>query len=357
MKLLFISRSYPPLVGGLEKHNQAIYCAVKKKIGANTLVNKRGKWALPWFLSLCFMRALLVSSRRESVLLGDGVLSIVGWFIKCIRPSVAVVCVVHGLDVTYKNAFYQTLWLGFFIPKVDKIIAVSQATANALISRGISKAKVLVIPNGIEPLPAYQRESEFLASHFNIDSKGKVVLFTLGHLVKRKGVDWFINNVLTQLGPEFIYIVAGDGPERMVIKQSIIDKQLSNKVFVLGGVSESIKTQLFANADLFIQPNIKVSGDMEGFGIVVLEANIHGLAVLGADLEGLKDSICDGNNGWLVASGQAQQFIKRIAEVTASKACLNRAGDKAKVFCLQSFCWNNIADQYINVFSELRNPH
>jgi glycosyltransferase involved in cell wall biosynthesis len=178
-------------------------------------------------------------------------------------------------------------------------------------------------------------------------------LLTLGRLVKRKGIDWFINHVFAQLDDTFIYIIAGDGPEKQVIGQSIKDKRLTDKVFCVGVVSEQTKTQLFLNSDLFIQPNIKVKGDMEGFGIAVLEANIHGLPVLGSRLEGLKDSIAEGKNGWLIESENKQHFINKILEVSRSGHELKLAGEKARIFCLQQFCWDKIADQYIDVFLKL----
>ena len=353
MKLLFISRSYPPVIGGLEKHNYSIHSALHKKIKINALVNKFGKKVLPLFLPLCLVRALLISSKQESVLLGDGVLGIVGWFIKTIKPSVPVVCIIHGLDITYKNAFYQYFWVGLFLPKLDKIIAVSHATADAVISRGIPQSKLIVIPNGIYPLQNLDRNKNFLSPHLNIAIDNQIVLFTLGRLVKRKGINWFINHVFTHLEGPFIYIIAGDGPEKDAIEQSIIANQLTDKVFCLGSVTEKTKSQLFLNADLFIQPNIKVKGDMEGFGIAVLEANLHELPVLGSKLEGLKDSIVEGQNGWLIEPEEPSIFTEKILEVTQSKKRLKQAGQNAKTFCLQQFCWDKIADQYIEVFREL----
>src|SRR5690625_7613993 len=72
---------------------------------------------------------------------------------------------------------------------------------------------------------------------------------------------------------------------------------------MLGRLSEVDLSRLYRGADLFVMPNIPVEGDMEGFGVVMLEAGLSGLPVVASSLEGILDVVEEGNNGHLIESG------------------------------------------------------
>ena len=354
MKLLFISRAYPPIVGGLEKHNHALHEALCTKTLVEAIINRKGKKALLCFLPLATLKALFRTSEFDAVLLGDGLLSILGWFIKVLRPNTSVICIIHGLDITYPNPIYQFFWTRLFLPKMDQVIAVSQATAETAINKGLQISKLAIIPNGVhqqEKQSPHDRKK--LNALLNIETENKIVLFTLGRLVKRKGVNWFIQQVMPKIQDRCLYLIAGDGPEKTAIEKSIQEHHLEKAVYCFGFVDDELKSFLFTNADLFIQPNIKVDGDMEGFGIAVLEANANGLAVLGSNLEGLKDSITENQNGWLLKPGNAIAYAQKITQLSMHPIKMQQAGDKAKRFCHQHFSWDRIAEQYLEVVTNL----
>lgn len=348
MKLVYISRAYPPIVGGLEKHNQAIHEALQRKAQVKAIINRKGKKALFWFMPYAAFNALLAASRYDAVLLGDGVLAAVGWIIKLFRPNIPVVCIVHGLDITFANPIYQFFWVRLFLAKMDKIIAVSNATAEETVQRGIATTKLAIIPNGINKQEYKNaRDRKQLQELLKQDIEDKLVLFTIGRLVKRKGVNWFIAQVMPQIKDRCIYLIAGDGPEKTEIERTIKEKHLENAVYHFGFVSEELKSLLFSNSDLFVQPNIKVKGDMEGFGIAVLEANLNNLSVLGSRLEGLQDSIIENQNGWLIEPEDDIAYVQKINALSQSREELSQAGHKAKEFCLQNFTWERIAENYL----------
>jgi glycosyltransferase involved in cell wall biosynthesis len=354
MKLLLISRAYPPVIGGLEKHNHALHEALLSKTCVEAIINRKGKKALLWFLPLATLKSLFRTHEFDVVLLGDGLLSALGWAIKLFRPNTPIICIIHGLDITYPHPVYQFFWIRLFLPKMDQIIAVSQATAETAIKNGLNASKVAVIPNGVHQLEQQPpRDRKKLDALLNISTENKIILFTIGRLVKRKGVNWFIQQVMPKIQGHCIYLVAGDGQEKAAIDNSIQEHRLEKVVHCIGFVTDELKSFLFANADLFIQPNIKVDGDMEGFGIAVLEANAYGLAVLGSNLEGLKDSITENQNGWLLEPGNATGYTKKITELAKHPIKMQQAGDNAKRFCLQHFSWDRIAEQYLEAAGKL----
>ena len=194
-------------------------------------------------------------------------------------------CILHGLDVTYSNPIYQRIWLERFLVSVDRIFAVSQATADQVIRRGIADTKIKVIPNGVtHPYENRPFKNVGLQTLVGKSLTGKKILITVGRLVRRKGIDWFVREVMPSLDENIVYIVVGDGPEMSSIKESISERKLGQRVFMTGRVNEEQKWMLLAKAHLFIQPNIRVQKDMEGFGISVLEANLAGLFVIASGL-------------------------------------------------------------------------
>ena len=80
------------------------------------------------------------------------------------------------------------------------------------------------------------------------------------------------------------------------------------RVRCLGKISEDELVELYRRGQLFVMPNIVVPGDMEGFGIVMLEAGACGLPTLAADLEGIRDVIDEGINGWFAPTEDADAF-------------------------------------------------
>src|SRR4030066_657705 len=149
MKILFISRAYPPTVGGIENQNYELSEWLPKIAEVKTLANARGKLFLPLFIPYAFTKALFLFRRYDAVLLGDGVLGIIGWKLKLFYKK-PVILIVHGLDLTYRNFLYQKLWIGFFLKKMDRLIAVGNETIRAGMERTIPKDKFVFIPNGID---------------------------------------------------------------------------------------------------------------------------------------------------------------------------------------------------------------
>lgn len=354
IKILFISRAYPPVVGGIENQNFELGAWLSKIAEVKIIANRYGKLFLPIFLPYSIIRALFLLPRYDAILLGDGVLSVVGWKLKFFTKK-PVFCVVHGLDITYRNWLFQTFWVGLFLKKMDKLIAVGKETIKAGTERGISEDKFVFIPNGVDRKKCcgdYNREDLQNILKENIGDK-KIIL-TSGRLVKRKGVAWFICNVLSKLPENFHYVIAGDGPDRENISKAIAEKNLSNRVDILGYVTDKTRNTLFNTADIFVQPNIKVEGDMEGFGISVIEAGACGRVVLASNIEGLKDAIKDGENGFLVPYGDAEFWAEKIKEVLSDDNFRKEFGEKAQKFVEENYSWEKISQKYLDEIMKLK---
>lgn len=347
MKILFISRAYPPIVGGIENQNYELSVWLGKYLDVETVANRKGKKFLPIFLPFSSMLAILEMKNYDALLLGDGVLGLVGWIVKLFYKKKPVICVIHGLDLTYEMSFYQKLWVGFFLKKIDKFIAVGNETVKIALEKGFPKEKVVFIPNGVDTeklIGNYSKKD--LENILKINLEGKKVILTSGRLAKRKGVAWFVENVMPKLSENIIYIVAGSGPDKENIEKTIEKQNLSSRVNMLGYVTDEVRNILMNTCDIFVQPNIKIEGDMEGFGISVIEAASCKLPVIASDLEGLKDAIKNNENGFLIKPNDINGYVEKINSLLANNEFRKSFGEKARQYVIENYKWEFIASKY-----------
>jgi phosphatidylinositol alpha-1,6-mannosyltransferase len=352
-KILFISHTFPPITGGVENQNYELSVWLGK-ISNLTLLANRKRWLIPFFLPYATLRAVFSARKYDTILLGSGLLGIVGWSVKKLTRK-PVIAVLHGLDLTWQNSLYQKLWVKNFIPSLDKLICVGNETVRVAKEKGLAENKIIFIPNGVDTeknLGSYSRAD--LEKVLGLGLENKKVILTSGRLAKRKGVAWFIQNTLPKLPENILYVVAGDGPDKETILEAIRETNAENRVKMLGYVPDETRNILLNTADLFIQPNIKIEGDMEGFGLSVIEASACRLPVIASRLEGLQDAIIDGQNGFLVASGGAEGFVDKIAQMLNNEAFRKEFGEKARQFTIEHYSWEIIAKKYAEVIKSIK---
>jgi phosphatidylinositol alpha-1,6-mannosyltransferase len=266
------------------------------------------------------------------------------------RIGQPMVTINHGRDVTLDNAVYQK-----FVPHVfralDGVISVSRATRQECIKRGMKAEGGVALPNGfdlamMDDLPDKYAARSILKDQFSIDFTRKKVLLTVGRQVKRKGHDWFIRKIFSKLPANVLYLVVGSGPESAKLKKLVKQHGLQNRIFLLGRQPERLLKLAYKAADIFIMPNIPVEGDMEGFGIVLLEANLAETPVVASNLEGIKDVVKNGRNGQTVTPLHADEFAETTCELLDSD--LEELGRKARQYVQQNFGWERVSKKYLD---------
>jgi glycosyltransferase involved in cell wall biosynthesis len=149
---------------------------------------------------------------------------------------------------------------------------------------------------------------------------------------------------MPKLNPQYLYVIAGDGPEKNNIQKIITQKKLQKRVFLLGKIDSETLKFLYNLADIFVMPNIKVKGDMEGFGIVALEAASYGLPVIASNIEGIKDAVLEGTTGFLIEEKNSFKFVEAIKKINLNREKIIKAVQN-------KFSWTIIAKQYQKIFS------
>jgi phosphatidylinositol alpha-1,6-mannosyltransferase len=342
MNVLFVTRKYPPMVGGMEALS---YFLTTGFPAPKTIVALcRRQTHLFWFLPYALLRVALTSQRYDVVHLGDPLLGVVGLVPRFLakRP---VFVTVHGLDMTYESRLYQWYFRRFV--RGSAYVAISKSTREIAVEHGLSPVEV--VPVGV-PDRFFALVRDANADAELVEKRdGRVVLLTVGRLVKRKGVAWFIRNVLPRL-EKVLYVVVGEGEDREDIERAIAETNAAPDVLLLGKVSEERLTNLLRSSDIFVMPNIVVPGDVEGFGIVALEAAASGLCVVAPRLQGIKDAILDGENGVLVEPEDRAAFANALAPLVSDAAARKRLGDRARAVTQREYAWPKVVARYEELF-------
>ncbi len=194
-----------------------------------------------------------------------------------------------------------------FAHRRNLVLTVSESTARELESLGVPRERIRMLTNGVAPAgPSAPRSAEptFLA---------------LGRLAEYKRIDLLLrlwDRVRPVVGGRLI--VAGDGPER-----GRLESIAGPGVTFTGRVSEQEKHRLMAAAWLLLHPAL-----IEGWGLVVTEAALHGTPALGFDVPGLRDSVQHGRTG-LLARTEAE-FASAWAALTLDPARRAAMGEAAR---------------------------
>lgn len=365
---MFITRTYPPVIGGMETLSYYLTKTVSKYTKAYLIKNPYGKKALPFFAVWAFVKAIviLLFTDVKIIHLSDGVLAPIGKILGWIFPRTKIVSNIHGLDVAYVEQFptynYTNMWA---IKSLDEIIAVSNEVKETCLKYQIPENIITIIPNGTDSGAYYSPEIKkdkltLWPKYFpRLDSKVNFekdfIILSLGRIVKRKGLAWFLKNVFMDLPGNAKLVVASKGPDEERVKKTVEEKNLQDRVFFLGFISEEEKKLLLNACDILIMPNIKVKGDREGFGITAIEAGSCELIPVVSDLEGLKDAIADKENGLRLPSKDKNKYVETIKFLMDNPGYKKELGQKARRYVKENFDWSIVGRKYLEEFRKIEN--
>jgi glycosyltransferase involved in cell wall biosynthesis len=209
-------------------------------------------------------------------------------------------------------------------------MAVSRSTAQDLGARGLPESSIAVIPNGVDA----DLYTPAAVARFDVPT----VLY-LGRLKRYKRVDLPIRALaaLREEGVEARLIVAGTGDHAQRLREIAEELGVHDRVELPGHVSEARKVELFRRAWVHVLTSPK-----EGWGITNLEAAACGTPTVASDSPGLRDSVMDGETGFLVPHGDVPALAGRIRALIQDRALLERMGSAARRFA-QRFTWDRAA--------------
>lgn len=368
LKVIYVSHLHPPSdaqsknIGGMQTTSMQLLNELKQRPELSVVpIVLESPWKgieirTFWFMVRLFLTlpAIVKREKADVILFSSMVTGLLALFVRS-RVTIPMVTINHGQDVTLPLGFYQKLLPRIF-QSLNGAISISEATRNACISRGLTPAKGTVIPNGMEiPKRVYNKgySRQLIEETFSLDLTHKYLLLSVGRQVKRKGHAWFIEDVLPSIENDVVYLLIGQGKEHQNLQDLKARSSCGDRIILVGAQPQELLRHAYDAADLFIMPNIPVEGDLEGFGVVMLEANEARTPVVASDLEGIRDVIQNGINGYRVPPYNNKLFARIVDDILDCK--LEDLCESSYTFVTQNYTWKNLCSLYVRCLKQIVN--
>lgn len=351
-KPVLFSFDYPPLDGGISRLCSEIvgqasaYENVEFKVVSGT--SRR-----PW-RELKALASLMRFSAAPYCLCGL-------WYpeglIATLVGSRKRIILAHGSELMptrqrWRRAIWNLLqrWV---MTKAQVVVANSQYTAELV--RSVSPgAKVIAIPLAVDPEKFSPGPMPVAREKMKLP-QDKFILCSVSRVHKYKGFET-VFQAIASLSPgdreQLLYVIAGNGPDRKALEAMTRELGIEKNVQWMGFVADSDLADVYRAADLFVlcTRENKNSREVEGFGLVFLEAQACGTPAIGTRAGGIPDAISDGNGGWLITPDSAEELAKHILRLKNDNQEMSQQRVRARTRVVESCTWK----KYVrHLFSEL----
>lgn len=354
---MLVTRNFPPLLGGMERLNKYLLGALAENwraglcgpSGASRFAEAAQEiqesviTPLPEFLlkSMWHSWRMAVRRRPRWIVAGSGLTAPMAW-LAARRVGAKAAVYLHGLDIIAPSLIYRSLWLPF-IRRCDVVLVNSRATRELALANGVSRERITVVNPGTE-IPALDGEhAKLFRSVRNLGHAP--VMLSVGRLTQRKGLAEFVIKALPQVVsacPEALLVVIGDeasdalhggnGGQKERILRLARSAGMEDHVRFLGRCDEDDLHAAYQASNVHVFPVLSMPGDVEGFGMVALEAAAHGLPTVAFDVGGISDAVQSGVTGALVEPNRYDEFCAEILRYIGTDELVPEVTEGCRVF-------------------------
>jgi phosphatidyl-myo-inositol dimannoside synthase len=381
---LLFTLEYPPFKGGVANYYLNIvnyWPSVNNNLATklapdnifvlnnneNTLIKD---WLFPKWLPAFFVLYKIIKKKQiDHIIIGHLLpLGTVAYLITKITKTPYSV-MIHGMDFSYSQKNKRKAKITErILNKAVQIICTNSYVVDLINQTYLNKfnSKIHVINPGINvyeshnPLQKDSDATKLSRNNFQFTTEGilnkyelrdKIILLSIGRLVKRKGFDMVIKTMpeILKSIPNLTYIIAGTGPDENYLKNLAFNQ---NNIIFTGEISDQEKWTLLKNCDIFITVSRDIAGDFEGFGIVYLEAALAGKPVIAGNSGGVKDAVVNNETGILINNPEdVNEIIQAIIKLALDVQLRLRTGEQAKKRVINNFNWS---DKVNNIYKIIK---
>jgi phosphatidyl-myo-inositol dimannoside synthase len=261
-----------------------------------------------------------------------------GWL--ALRCGTSYCCFVHGEELNTAQTSRQLYWMArCTLARARVLFANSRNTARLLREQWtVPDDKIRIVHPGVDTrrfIPAAWDE----AARTQLGWSGRMVVLTVGRLQKRKGHDRMIEAVamLAPRFPDLLYAIIGAGEEAAALKEQVRRTGLDAHVRFHGAVDDDLLVRAYQQADVFILPNRTVAGDFEGFGIVLLEAQACGCAVIAGSSGGTREAIRPDETGLIIDCTQPAEIAAAVSALLSDAERRRQMGAQGRRWVEHAF--------------------
>ena len=258
--------------------------------------------------------------------------------------------VVYGLELVERMSPRERRRRAGALRAARRVFAISDATAALVRTLGIPDERITLVRPGIDPEALVPPPAgEGAAIRARIAAPARRYMLSVCTLVPRKGVDLAIRAfaALASAFPDVDYVIAGQGARREELERLAATLGVADRVRLVGPVDDATKLALYEGCELFVLPNRRFAHDMEGFGIVFLEAGLFGKAVIGGANGGALDAVADGTTGLLVDTSTDEVPLREaMRRLLSDPELARRLGENGRARALADFTWAGAATRF-----------
>jgi phosphatidylinositol alpha-1,6-mannosyltransferase len=369
MKILLCSSEFPPGPGGIGRHAADLSIALSNKGHKIDVVSPfdytdfksleifkkslpgeivlipfpRIGWATYLYRIFLLLKQLYKTKYTRIILTGTFPIWM-GKLIKLVNgKNQHLDMFIHGSEINPSNLFKR--WFTHFnLKQADYIWSVSSYSKYLLPPALQKQSNIQILPNGIHPL----EWEGFNSGMPYIGWKGNPKLLTVGNLTNRKGQHRVVKALLDiiKVYPDAHYHMAGLPTNEKEIMDLARQLGVANHITIHGRLPGRLElASAYKTADVFIMlSENQADGDVEGFGIAILEANYFGLPAIGAKGCGIADAIIVGKTGELVDGNNPVEIVDAIKKIIQKKDSYSKYLPE----WIQSHDWNNLVEKFID---------
>lgn len=365
MKVGIVTDAFPPTVGGMETYARNFVEELASSDAVSTIevlafdpspdealdsnprlrVERSGKQRSVerWWVGIDWLRRRgSFDALHALTLYPAGVLAVTA---RLARIASRTFVTIHGTDALSVLDHMRHRWIrSFILSNVDGVFFNSDSTREKVVAAyGSVRSPQTVYPG----TPAVEEPDP---QGPDVETSASLIVLTVTRLVQRKGIEDLIEAVSTL--PEVDLWIVGDGPERESLERLAQERDAEDQVHFFGQVPNRELATLYAQCDVFSLPSrhLESAGDVEGLGLVSLEAQQFGTPVIGTDSGGIPETIEDGETGFVVSERSPESINEVIEDLLSDPELLDELSQKAKETVERRFSWNQSIAQHVAAY-------
>lgn len=270
--------------------------------------------------------------------------------------GIPYICYVHGEDMETAATSRELSWIvNKALGGAEYMVCNSQNTAKILHGTwNCLSSKVVVVNPGVDAqffIPAdYSPEIRSV-----LGWGSRPVVLTVGRLQKRKGQDMVIKALVRvkQQIPDVLYAVVGEGSQRPLLENLVEELKLTDNVLFMSEISDENMIECYQQCNVFILPNRTVDRDIEGFGMVLVEAQACGKPVIAGDSGGTAETMLIGESGYVVDCTSVELISEKVLTLLTDETLAREMGEVGCAHVNSTLNWPALSQQAKQVFDRI----
>ncbi len=246
-------------------------------------------------------------------------------------------------------------WRTRVLREAETIITISRYARQLLREQGVAEEQIVIIPPGVDTHRFRPDASAGAAIRRRYHLGDGPLILTVARLTPRKGHDLVLRALpaLLKQFPDLRYAIVGVGKDAARLHRLAQEQGVAQAVLFIGAVNDADLPGWYNAADLLVMPNRMEREDVEGFGIVFLEAAACGKPAIGGRSGGAEDAIVEGKTGYLVEPTSVGDLIAAVARLLADPQLAQAMGEAGRARVEREFTWERSAERLLALHRRL----